>query len=111
MLPHDVVDQFQAVTSELRKAQESLSDALQRAVRADRDYRLARARSYLKSEGKTVGEREAEVELLVDEDRLTAKLAEGQVEACKQRLLNLRQELSALTSVCYLVRSESELAR
>lgn len=97
--------------TEIRQAQDSLSGALERAVRADREYRLSRARAYLKSDGKTVSERDAEVELLVDEDRLTAKLAEGQAEACKQRLANLRQEMSALTSMVYLVRSESELAR
>lgn len=111
MLPHEVLATVESLRQELRHAQETLAQALQRSVRADREYRLAKAKAYLRSDGKTVPEREAQVELEVDESRLEAKMAEGQVEAGKQRLLNLRQELSAVTSLVYLSRTEAELAR
>ena len=94
----------------MRQAQESLERYLQASVRADRDYRVAKSQAYLKSDGKTVSDKDAAVELLVDEDRLKAKMSEAMAEAAKSRLQNLRSEMNALTAIMYTARTEMELA-
>lgn len=111
MQPFEVAADLAAIRAELAKAQNTLQDALKHAVRSDHAYRLAKARAYLRAEGPNQAVRDSEVEISTEEERMTAKLDEGQVEAAKSRLQNLRAELSAVTSLVYLSRTEMDLAR
>ena len=107
----DIAMQVELIRQELAKTILELKKRTEAAIELDHTYRLNKAKAFLKAEGKTVDLREAEVELLVNEDRKRAKLAAGLENSATERLRNLRSELQAVTSLAWVHRSEMELAR
>lgn len=95
----------------LDEAQVDLNKAVREEARAENEYRKSRANAYLASEGKTVNEREAQVDKITDRERYAAHLAGGLSKAALEAVRNRRVQLSVLQTVANSVREEFALAR
>ncbi len=78
---------------------------------ADDAYRASRASALLQATGKTVGEREAEVDLVCGDERRAQRIADGRRMVALEAVRSRRQQLSAAQSVANAVREEASLAR
>lgn len=95
---------------ELTVAQDTLHDAAREAALTDREWRMARARAYVQTNG-TVAERDAEVETQTGELRYAAKLREDLRVTALENVRSRRAILSALQSLAAMVRAEAEFYR
>ena len=80
------------------------------AAEADRDYRCAKAKAYLKAFG-TVAALEAQAAVEISQLRFEAKLAEDLELSALEAVRSRRSQLSATQSLANAVRAEAELAR
>lgn len=80
-------------------------------VEADRTMRIARAKAYLATDGKTVAERQAEVELQTDAETFSATLLDAKRNGAKEALRARLSQLSALQSQATALREELKLVR
>jgi hypothetical protein len=78
---------------------------------AEHAYRQARAVALLKAEGKTVGAREAHVDITCSDQMLRVRLAEGMRLAAVESVRSRRAQISALQSIARAVRAEMDLAK
>lgn len=108
--PRDLVEAMLTKSKELDQAHDDLITASHKAADKDRDYRKTRATAYVRCVAKTVGEREAQVDLMCNEERYEAHLAESLRAAALERVRSVRASLSAMQSIASAVKSESEMA-
>lgn len=96
---------------EIVKMQEAKSDDYDRlcliAAEADHAYRLAKAQELLKADGGTVAERDAKALIAIQVERLEAKAACAERDACQERLRTLRSEATALVTLLAAVRDQT----
>lgn len=86
----------------------------QRAVdyaNAHRDYKRERAKALLAAAGKTVSEREAEADIVVDQYRFENYLTEGLLQAALERVRSLRGILSAFQTLANKQKEEMAFER
>lgn len=108
--PRDLVDELLRISKELDSAHDHLVQASRQAADTERDYRKMRATAYVRIQAKTVGEREAQVDLMCNQERHEAHLAEALKVAALEKVRSLRAQLSAAQSIASSVRVEAELA-
>lgn len=73
-------------------------------------YRLAKANAMLKAEG-TVDVKKAQVDLVTEKERLASHIAEGVLDATRERVRSLRAVLSALQTIANGYKAEAEFDR
>lgn len=73
-------------------------------------YRLAKAKAMLKAEG-TVDVKKAQVDLLTEKERLACHIAEGLLDATRERIRSLRAVLSALQTISGAHKAEADYDR
>jgi hypothetical protein len=130
MNSHEFSQRLIALSRDLRQASADLESQARGYALAERLYRMERARAYLQAKGKTVGEREANVDLApitgderispnerrsepdtVSDLRYRRDLAEGLKVAALERVRSARQEVSALQSLASLAKEEAAFDR
>lgn len=107
--PADLRAEMLRLSRELDAAHDSLVKASHDWARAENEYRLAKANSYLTSSG-TVDARKAQVDKTTSGERVQAHTAEALKVAALENVRNKRAQLSALQSVAHAVRSEVEMS-
>lgn len=80
--------------------------AVKDAVEKRHTLDMARARAFMKSEGKTADKRKAEVDLLCDAMEFDAHLAEGIQEALKERMRSINAQLNACQTRAGFLKAE-----
>lgn len=108
--PRDLVEMMLEASRQLDEAQVELQRCVREESEAEATYRLAKANSYLSTQG-TVGEREAQVDKIVAAERKRAYLAEALSKSALEAVRNRRQQLSVLQSVASSLKEEALLAR
>lgn len=96
---------------DLRAASADLELCSVNFAKAERDYRLARAKAFLGSHGSTVAEREAHSDEKTSDARFARDMSEGLKVSALEAVRSHRGVLSALQSLAALERSEAELAK
>lgn len=102
---------LQSTSKELLSECDALTDAAREYANQENAYRLAKAKAMLKAEGKTVDMKKAEVDIICEKERLTAHLAEGILDATRERVRSLRAVLSALQTIAGSYKAEAEFSR
>lgn len=97
------------LSRKLDEAQTSLVGAVQEEAIAENEYRKARANSFLATSG-TVGEREAQTDKTVADERYRAHLAQGLSKAALEAVRNCRQQLSALQTLAGAIKEEMRMS-
>lgn len=98
------------VMREIDETEEDLRRYVVEAVESENAYRMAKATTYIKTEG-TVDARRMAVDLATQDQRLAAHLADGLKAATFERLRDLRAKLSAVQSMSLNSRVQEELTR
>lgn len=117
MNAHELSMQMLQTVRDLRAAQQDLEQCSREYARAEKAYRLHKAKSYLSAHGGTVAEREAHAETNVIDNatladaRFARDLAEGLKVSSLEAVRSHRGVLSALQSLAAVERAEAELAR
>jgi hypothetical protein len=89
---------------------QALRDAAIKVAEAEHAYRRAHAEAYLQTSG-TVGEREAEAYLIIDDKRFQRDLAENSKLAALEALRSRRAQISAVQSLLTAHKAEADFAR
>jgi hypothetical protein len=110
MTPSELNDMLHAAAADLYEAHRLLEERVKSSARADRAWRLARAKAYARTIG-TVAERDAEVELETGDKRYEAKLSEDLRVAALEGVRSRRATLSAYQTLVNLSREEANFAR
>ncbi len=92
------VEAMESATEEFEKVSEE-------AARAEVQYKVARARAYLRQRG-SIKDREYAADELTSEEAYAYKLAEGRLKAQREVLNTIRARLDALRSLNTNVRSQ-----
>lgn len=121
ILPANLNEELLRLASEVESASMVYRRHALKYARAEHVYRARKATVYTqlvaqdkerpRKEQRTVPALTAEVDILCEQERLHAYLAEALKQASKERLESLRASLSAVQSVAAAVRAEMDLAR
>ena len=111
MTAHEMSGLMVAKSRELDEALSEYRSVTRGWVEADRTMRIARAMAYLMADGKTVAEREAQVELSTDAETFSATLLDAKRNGAKEALRARHSQLSALQSTATALREELKLVR
>lgn len=76
------------------------------AAESEANYKAKWAFAFIKAEG-TEQRRKAQADAECHEDRFAAQVAEGLERSCKERMVSLRHEVSALQSLLSSVRNQT----
>lgn len=109
--PADIVRELLKLSLALDQAHSDLVAASHDAAAKDALYRKTKATAYVRTVAKTVGEREAHVDLLCGDERHAAHLADSLKTAALERVRSIRQQMNCLQSVSNAVRSEYEVGQ
>jgi hypothetical protein len=99
-----------AISQQVDDALTEYREASERWVGADRTARIARAREYLKADGKTVAEREAQVEIRCDIETWEEHRLDALRNAAREALRARQAQLSAAQSLAAALREELKFA-
>lgn len=77
----------------------------------ENDYRMAKAKAFLAAETGTVDAKKAQVDQICERERLAAHIAEGKLDATRERVRSLRAVLSALQTIGGIYKVEGEFDR
>jgi hypothetical protein len=105
-----MVDRMIAASHALDEAQADLETCVCRRANAEAEYRKAKANAYLATSG-TVGEREAQVDKTIADERYAAHLAEGLAQSALEAVRNRRTQLSVLQTVAGAIKEEMRFER
>jgi hypothetical protein len=105
-----MVDRMIAASHALDEAQAELETCVRRRANAEAEYRKAKANAYLATSG-TVGEREAQVDKTIADERYAAHLAEGLAQSALEAVRNRRTQLSVLQTVAGAIKEEMRFER
>lgn len=108
--PQELSDEMLRLSRLIDDAQMKLVEAVHEEATAEHEFRKARANAYLSTSG-TVGEREAQTDKTVADEKHRAHLAAGLAKAQLEAVRNLRGQLSALQSISGAVREEMRFSR
>jgi hypothetical protein len=107
-----------SLKSQMMNLSEALTEAIGRLRESARDFakkdnamRIAKAKAFLKTEGKNKEEREAKADAGWQAEREAAGLAEADKNTDTEEVRSLRAQLSALQSLMYANRSENDSIR
>ncbi len=98
------------IMREIDETEDDLRRYVVESVESENTYRMAKATTYIKTEG-TVDARRSAVDLATQEQRLAAHLADGMKQATFERLRDLRAKLSGIQSMSLNSRVQEELTR
>lgn len=101
---------LQATSKELLAQCDELASTARDYAVKENAYRLAKANAYLKSEG-TVDARKAQVDKICEHNRLECHVAEGILDATRERVRSLRAVLSALQTIANGYKAEADFDR
>jgi hypothetical protein len=96
---------------QLTEACDELELAAKKYANAHRDFKRERAKALLASAHKTVSEREAQADIVVDEERFQNYLTEGLMQASLERVRSLRGILSAFQTLANKQKEEMAFGR
>lgn len=103
-------DDLQATSKELLSECDVLAKTARDYAVKENAYRLAKANAFLKSEG-TVDARKARVDKICERERLESHIAEGILDATRERVRSLRAVLSALQTIANSHKAEADFDR
>lgn len=86
---------------------DALSSLLLDAAEAEVRYKVAYAKALLRSELKTVAEREADATLQCENELMARKTTEAVADACRESVRSLRDQLDAVRSLNASARDQS----
>lgn len=107
----NLTEDLQSTSRELLEECDNLSTAAREFAVKENAYRLAKANAMLKAEGKTVDLKKAETDLITEKERLASHIAEGILDATRERVRSLRAVLSALQTIAGSHKAEAEFSR
>jgi hypothetical protein len=110
LTPGELVELMFKASRALDEAQTQLSRCVRVEADAESEYRKAKANAYLATSG-TVGERDAQVDKTVADERYRAHLAEGLSKSALEAVRNRRTQLSVLQTVANSLREEAAVLR
>ena len=104
-------DEIVRLSDELTEAISDLRMHSRDWAKKDNEMRKARAKAFLQATGKNKEEREARADASYEKERLAANLAEAEKNVAQEHVRSLRAQISALQSLVYANRAESESIR
>lgn len=107
---HNLNEDLQSTSKELLSECDELATLARDAANKENSYRMAKATAYIKSEG-TVDARKAQVDLITEKERLASHIADGVLDASRERVRSLRAVLSALQTIAGGYKAEAEFSR
>lgn len=111
----EAIGEGSRLSQELSNAWSVYLGQVKTAAEAERDYRkhlsLKFVEARVKDEFKQAADREAWVNAQSADKRMERDIAEGLLEATKEQIRNLRQQLSYVQTVSNLLKSEQESYR
>ncbi len=99
LTPVEVESEIFRLSNLLEKATTELSKRARRNAEAETDYKISFAKAMLKAQGDTVGAREAEAMLIVEDQFHTRHLTAALLQSAQEASRNYRAQLSAMQSV------------
>lgn len=109
--PASIENEIRRLARKLEQKTDDLADLFEAAAKAEVTYKVEFAKAVLASNGKTVGEREAEATEQCAGLYFDRKVAEAVADAARESVRSMRDQLSAVQSVGALLRSQMELSR
>ncbi len=106
----ELQDEMVRLSRQLNAGLDYLREQVTVEAEAVNDYRMAKAKTYIESEG-TVDHRRALVDLATPSERVAAHIAEGMSRAALEAVRSRRQQISALQTLVAAHRAEAEFAR
>lgn len=97
--PASVEAELRRLCKKLEERTDSLAQLLHAAAEAEVAYRAEFAKALLKSDAKTVAEREAEATLATEDHLYARKTSEAVADACREAVRSLRDQISAVQTV------------
>lgn len=107
----EIIDEARRLSALIDRGVDALRQSAEALAVAERDYRHAKAKAWLRAEGELAREREANVDSRTAELRMARDLAEGTRQAALEALRSRRSQLDALRSILSATRADMELAR
>ena len=107
----NLTEDLRETSKELLTECEALVEVAREYAEKENTYRLAKAKAMLRAEGKTVDLKKAEVDLICEKERLASHIAEGVLDATRERVRSLRAVLSALQTISGSHKAEAEFTR
>lgn len=101
---------LQSTSKELLAECDALAKMARDYAVKENAYRLAKATAFLKSEG-TVDARKSQVDKICEQERLESHIAEGVLDATRERVRSLRAVLSALQTIANGYKAEADFDR
>lgn len=98
---------MRATSIELLKECDEQAKLAREYAHAENTYRMVKAHAMLKAEGKTVDLKKAEVDIIAEKERLASHIAEGMLDATRERVRSLRATLSALQTIAGTYKAEA----
>jgi hypothetical protein len=108
---HELIDEARRLSALIDGGVKVLRESAEALAIAERDYRLGKARAWLRVDGDLAREREANVDSATAELRMARDVAEGTRQAALEALRSRRSQLDALRSILSATRADMELAR
>lgn len=106
----EIVEEARRLSRLLNEGLDVLRETAQTTAEAEREYRKARAQSWVEVEG-TAAHREAQVDALTADLRFERDVQEGLRRAALESVRARAQQISLLQSVLAAHRSEADFAR
>ena len=103
--PVEVERRIMELSNLIAQGVQQVTDHLRSYRQADAEYDRAKARAQLAAEGKTVADRDAEVELATVDERDAKDVAEVAYSHVNRRVKAFERELDAIRSIGASVRS------
>lgn len=99
----DSYDRIDALLETLESELDTYGDLMESKVKAEAKYKALRAKEWMRVKGssdyKTVGDKEAFIDSELENEFFDFRLAEGKLEAHRERVRTLRAMLSALQTL------------
>ena len=107
----ELIDEARRLSNLIDAGVKVLRESSEALAAAERDYRHAKAKAWLRVDGELAREREANVDSVTADLRMARDLAEGMRQAALEALRSRRSQLDALRSILSATRADMELAR
>lgn len=107
MSPVELEKEMRATSLELLKECDEQAEKARAYAVAENAYRMAKAQAYLKTQEGTVEFKKARVDIQTEQGRLAAHIAEGLLDATRERVRSLRATLSALQTIAGTYKAEA----
>lgn len=107
---HEYNDELSRLALDLDMAQQELDHWTREYAVTENEYRKAKAKVYLQTEG-TIEFRKMTVDARCEQERVAAHLAEGLKVAALENVRNKRAQLNACQTRCNNIKTQLELER